>query len=252
MHVAVLRGDEHTDLGPAPTLPCGLRCAVGLTRGRHPKPYTHLDPNEDFAACAEGDAGALLAVADGHNGIEAADTAIRHVLTALGSPALRPGRPAEELISLLSDAGQAAWEATRAHPYPRRGSRTALGVVLAEGARAQWAVVGDVAVIAGGPEGVSVLNTLNEVFLGGPTEPHHVADISDIGTVLLQSGEWLVLASDGLLNFAPLRQVGDVLAAGSDPEHVAAALLALACDNGAGDNVAVAVLAPAVALPHQA
>lgn len=244
MRWVLLHGTDHSDLGADATSPCGPRCAVGLTRGRQPKPYAHLDPNEDIAAARELPGGVALVVADGHNGIEAAHAASTHVLAALDEQPTSLKRTAAELVALLTAAGQAAWEATRTHPYPRRGSRTALGIVLADGPRVQWAVIGDVAVITGGTGAPRVLNTLDEVFLGGPSEERHIAELSDIGTVALQPGEWLVLASDGLLNFAPLAAVDALLSSGGQPEEVAGGLLRLAGDHGAGDNVAVAVLAP--------
>ena len=80
MRSAVLRGREHTDVGAISTVAEGT-VAIGLSRGGAPKTYAHTDPNEDAAAFAAGQEGALLAVADGHSGFEAAEVVIEHLVS---------------------------------------------------------------------------------------------------------------------------------------------------------------------------
>jgi len=83
MRSALLRGREHTKLGAVAAVAEG-GCAIALSRGGFAKGYHHRDPNEDAAAFALGERGALLAVADGHGGCEAAELAVARVLEAFG------------------------------------------------------------------------------------------------------------------------------------------------------------------------
>src|SRR5262245_30791300 len=78
MSSGVLLGREHTKLGAVAALAQG-RCAIALSRGGFAKTYPHRDANEDAAAFALGPAGALVAVADGHGGHQAAELAIARV-----------------------------------------------------------------------------------------------------------------------------------------------------------------------------
>lgn len=243
MRTAVLHGAQHTQLGSLATAPCGQWCAVGNTRGRHPKRYGHVDPNEDIAAVAGDDHTSLLVVADAHNGIDAADAVVNWTMRNLGDPLPAPEISDAHFVATVTEAGQAAWNATRAQRYPRRGSRTALGIVLVTSHRVQWATVGDVAVITGGSTPAAVRNAVQEIFLGGPLEEDHVKKVIDIGSAPLQPGDWVVVASDGLLNFSSVERVDLALAGHGRPEEMARRLLELACDGGAGDNVAVALWA---------
>ncbi len=79
MKSAVLRGREHDHLGAVDVVAEGP-VAIANSRGGAPKSYLHTDPNEDTAGFFRGTGGALLVVADGHSGFEAAEVAVEHLL----------------------------------------------------------------------------------------------------------------------------------------------------------------------------
>src|SRR5690606_23509344 len=62
----LLLGKDHTELGDVAVDSLGPMAAA-LTRGRHPKAYPYLDPNEDALVLASDGDLHLMAVADGHN-----------------------------------------------------------------------------------------------------------------------------------------------------------------------------------------
>ncbi len=99
---AALWGDEHTELGEMAVAPLRPSAAVALSRGKFPKGYPHLDPNEDAVLAATDGVTWLLAVADGHNGFDAARAAVAALQTgaaailkaAAGDPeSAAPGGP---------------------------------------------------------------------------------------------------------------------------------------------------------------
>ena len=97
MRSALLRGRDHTRLGITAAVAEG-RAAIALSRGGAPKSYRYRDPNEDAALFVEGEGGILLAVADGHGGCDAAETAVEQLRarfapgwTGLAAPGLREG-----------------------------------------------------------------------------------------------------------------------------------------------------------------
>ena len=95
MRSALLRGRDYTRLGVTAAVAEG-RAAIALSRGGASKSYRYRDPNEDAALFVEGEGGILLAVADGHGGCDAAETAVEKLLasfapewTRLTAPGLR-------------------------------------------------------------------------------------------------------------------------------------------------------------------
>jgi hypothetical protein len=100
---AVLLGADHPSLGSVAVTGAAGQAVVALTAGMHPKPYPHLDPNEDAILAAVGDRCRLLAVADGHNGFDAAAGAIRGLrgaLDTLAAAAAEPSGAVEELAAV--------------------------------------------------------------------------------------------------------------------------------------------------------
>jgi hypothetical protein len=73
----MLRGADHPDLGEREVLALDAEHAIGISAGRLPKSYWHLDPNEDAALLSVSPTWALLAVADGHHGADASHAATR-------------------------------------------------------------------------------------------------------------------------------------------------------------------------------
>ena len=72
---AILRGSESHIIGGVSAV-SEASAAIALSQGGFKKRYSHTDPNEDAAAFALGEAGVLLAVADGHNGCDAAEATL--------------------------------------------------------------------------------------------------------------------------------------------------------------------------------
>jgi len=92
--IAVLRGSESEIIG-AVSVVSEASAAISLSQGGFKKRYPHTDPNEDAAAFALGEAGVLLAVADGHNGRDAADLAIDELMLRAGALLTRDENTAE-------------------------------------------------------------------------------------------------------------------------------------------------------------
>jgi serine/threonine protein phosphatase PrpC len=82
VRAAALRGRDHGELGAIET--CSEDgVALALSIGGAKKRYSHTDPNEDAALFTLGAGGTLLAVADGHGGIDASEAATACVLEKL-------------------------------------------------------------------------------------------------------------------------------------------------------------------------
>jgi hypothetical protein len=79
VNAALLRGREHPEIGALAEVACDDTGAA-ISRGGAPKPYPHVDPNEDAALVARGTRGLLVAVADGHWGYRAAESVLEHLL----------------------------------------------------------------------------------------------------------------------------------------------------------------------------
>lgn len=145
MREARLFGRDHTRYGFTAAVAEG-RLAAALSAGGAPKTYDHTDPNEDAVGFAWGPDGALLVVADGHNGATASECIVSHLLDG-------PARSWVHGASLPDWRGSALdvlWEAHMAvrrasEESARPGSRTtvALALVRAAEARVRVAALGD-------------------------------------------------------------------------------------------------------------
>ena len=242
-----LWGPDHQELNVTVTRRAGERVAVGITRGRFMKSYSYVDANEDVAAAVEGRRATLLVCADGHNGSTASRRAVEEVLAALGDdpPVSLDDRGWTDLFERANAAVLAATGPGSPHP----ASRTVLVVALVSAGRVSWGALGDGALLVGSPGRARQLNREAMRFVGYPMSRRALEDLLQRGSSEVGPGEWVVAVSDGLSEFIrpqrPARVLPPVLAASEgDPERLARDLIALACDHGAGDNVAVAVVAP--------
>ena len=224
-----LLGRDFPDLGPVGIVANTHGGALALSRGRYPKPYDHVDPNEDAALLVHRDAGTLLAVTDGYNGAAASELAIERVREATGTLLVQdPQRFESAFIDLATGVTQ---ELESLHP-----SRTCIVLIATLGETCHVASLGDSAAFrAGDPE---ALIPPNEFVLG----ELHPGWRPEIFARHLQrsAGERVAVVTDGVTNFtqAPegiARCLGD---AGSDLE-AARQIACTALDGGAGDNVAV-------------
>ena len=73
---ALLLGEDHTELEEVAITEVTPNLAIGISRGRFPKGYPHVDPNEDAVYAATDGTTTVLVVADGHQGFDAARAAI--------------------------------------------------------------------------------------------------------------------------------------------------------------------------------
>jgi serine/threonine protein phosphatase PrpC len=244
---ATLWGTDFEELGEIGSATAGARAAIAITRGRHPKAYRYEDPNEDAVAAVAGARATLLVCADGHNGATSSHVAVRAVLEALGDD------PPEALsddawLDLFATANDAVLAAKDGGPHP--ASETVLVAALAAPDRLGFAAIGDAALVVCRPGDARGRQLNREAlrFLGRPLGRRSLKSAVKRGTVALDPGDWVVVASDGLSEFiAPLRPA-DVIpralaAAPADPEAAAVAVVEAACAAGAGDNVAVGLLA---------
>lgn len=205
MRVVLLRGSEHSRLEEL-AVDAAEHAGVALSRGGHKKVYAHTDPNEDAALLVQGEGGILLAVADGHQGAEAAEVALERVRahagawTAFAAPGLRWPQSA---VAALTDAN----EAILAHPDRgrKRQPRTtlALALVRPDEGRIRWASVGDSHVYHATADGVLDLAGADEpgapgYFLGyGEETPESLQEKCRTGEEPLAGTRALVVVTDG-------------------------------------------------------
>jgi hypothetical protein len=241
-----LTGPDSPGLGEL--LVTGARvAAIAISAGLHPKRQPSLDDNEDAVAVALGPDSLLLVAADAHDGADAAIAIVDEVLTRAGSPP-----PAEvdaaDWTAWMAAAGEAAWRSTRARGYPRRASRAAVAAALVTPSALSWASIGDVAVSVVSSRRHELLNPLEPIYLGGPLEIAHLRPLLHSGTRQRRAGEWLVVSTDGLLDFVP--DFREILASARDACDAAEALVRSAWAGGAGDHLGVAVAAPPAENSH--
>lgn len=261
---AVLRGSESQIIG-AVSVVSEASAAISLSQGGFKKLYSHTDPNEDAAAFALGEAGVLLAVADGHNGCNAAESAIDELMLRAGALLTRAGNTTDEWWrkKFLETIGaiQTAL-VSRVAQGVRGHSRTtlALALVLPREGMLAFASVGDSHIFRVCPNEVVDLGTHSEglrCFLGNPADDlGALARSSVVGVESLANTSAIVLATDGISEYGigvdvPEFTVSEC-AAGADrfpPElrplelarNVAEAALAAHQRHRAGDNIATAV-----------
>lgn len=247
----MLWGTDHEDLGEIAVAPAGPRAAIANTRGRHPKAYRYLDPNEDTVAAVAGERATLIVCADGHNGALAPNLAVRETLAAFGDEP--PPRLADDewvdLFQRVNDAVIAGKGIGSEQP----ASNTVLIVALVSPGGLSWGAIGDGALVVcrPGAQRGRQLNREAMRFVGQPMNRRGMRNAVGRGTVDLAPEDWVVAVTDGLSEFvAPLRPADVIprVLASLDPltaETGARALVDTACSAGAGDNVAAAVVGPA-------
>jgi serine/threonine protein phosphatase PrpC len=251
---AELWGTDHLDLESVASATAGPRVALAITRGRYPKSYRYVDPNEDAVAAVTGASGTtLLVCADGHNGATASHVAVREILSAFGDDP-PPSLSEDEWLELFGRVNGAVI-ATKGLGSVHPSSNTVLLAALVAGGEVSWAALGDGALVLARPGAMRgrQLNKEAMRFVGHPMNRRQLKGTVQRGRARVEPGEWVVLVTDGLSEFvAPLRPadvVPRVLALAArdgdgGAEAAALALIDTACNAGAGDNVAAAVLAP--------
>lgn len=259
MSAVLLRGREHVALGAIGEAE-DEAVAAAITRGGAPKPYDHVDPNEDAALALAGVRGSLVAVADGHWGHLGAERALETLLAAAEEWVSGPSRSAETWYQLALGTLVAANDAVLAEQRDRARARTTLSFALARPGDdlLVHAALGDShlfvvdAIVA-----AEIPRPRKSVFLGaGALRASAAQTHAEIGVQALDRPLAVVAATDGLSERAigvadPAGAVHAAVAVAQreSPAHRAAtaargvveAALAAHRANGAGDNVAVAV-----------
>ena len=201
--VTSLWGRDHVKLGEIAIESPRLDVAIGITKGKYDKPYSHIDPNEDVVAAIAAGPSTLLICADGHNGLESSHVAVRYMLDALNDEP--PSDLSEEaLVDLFHGAGEAVLRTTEDPSCRNTESRTTLSLALISNHRLVWASMGDSAVIVASTEGGKTFGSPEHHYLGWPMTVAEVEERLPCGTHDLMPGEWVILATDGFTNFAGL------------------------------------------------
>lgn len=256
--MTTLWGDEHTGLGEVHVERVADRVALAITRGRHPKRYSYVDPNEDAVSAVVGERATLLVAADGHEGFASTRAAVEASLARLagdGDPDPETGEDA--LADAVYAAGEAVQAATRELAGRPRESRTTLIVAIlderptADGARTlRYASMGDSALLILGGGRPREFGHRVHHFVGFPLTRDRAAQVIRRGTDRLAPGEWVVAITDGFTEFVDLAEPAAAAEAvlatldAPDAASLARALIARADAAGAGDATSVVVVAP--------
>jgi serine/threonine protein phosphatase PrpC len=204
--IAILRGSESQIIGGVSVVSEGS-AAISLSQGGFKKRYSHTDPNEDAAAFALGEAGVLLAVADGHNGCDAAEATLDDLMRRAGTLLTRNGNTADEwwAKAALETIGAIQTSlVSRVAQGVRGHSRTtlALALVLPGEDRLAFASVGDSHIFRVCPNEVVDLGSHSEgrrCFLGNPADDlAALARNSVVGIEPIANTRAVVLATDGI------------------------------------------------------
>ncbi|HTO70386.1 MAG TPA: protein phosphatase 2C domain-containing protein [Myxococcota bacterium] len=235
MRAIALLGRDWTELGPLALAELPDGGALALSRGARPKSYAHTDPNEDAALLVRTPLGALLAVADGFNGVAASELAIERTRERAEALIAASGEPFRAVLARIAAEVRAGLPA-------RSRSRSCLVVAALRGESCELASLGDSnAFVAGDPNPLARQNAL---LLGsGEPLPSSRPELFH-WRVPRAAGERLAVVSDGVTNFIDdLTRIPRILAESASDVDAARAIAELAFAGGAGDNVAVAVLA---------
>lgn len=170
--------------------------------------------------------------------------AVEAVLAALGGDPPAADLKPQELTDLFGEINQAILAAVAGSRPPRGDSATTLLVALVATGRVQWASAGDSIACVAAPGDTRLLSTPTRRYLGYPLGS--ASTMISQGSAAIPPGSWVVLATDGYSDWAP---VGDDLAratalwtAGApDAGTVVDRLMDKARVGGAGDNVGIAV-----------
>jgi serine/threonine protein phosphatase PrpC len=233
-----LWGADHPDLGATAVEALDARTAIGLSAGRLPKSYWHLDPNEDAVlAMADGER-RLLAVADGHNGADASHAALEAISAAAAGGL--DGKAAAVLDGMAEAAAAGVRDRLAGGSTEREDSRTALTIAVIADGRVVAATWGDTTAVAIRRGRRTSLRPIADhgAFLGPRWSPPAIS-AEKVG-----SGDAVVLCSDGVRDYLGSRwreQIVESVTRREGARGVAEDLIERAALGGAGDHCAAAV-----------
>jgi len=236
---AVLLGSDHTELGEIAVAGLPPAGAIAISRGKFRKGYPYLDPNEDAVLIATDDTSWLLAVADGHDGFDAARAAIG-ALDANAAETLAERDQEAAIRDAVIAAHAAVVAAVTDAEDARADSATTLAVALVAGDRLTVGSFGDSMVAVARDDRLRPINRPSP-FL----DAHADAAATQISRATLAPGDVVLVATDGLIDFlgpGGPKSLARALATSNDPGEIARRGVEHAFAGGAGDNVAVAVL----------
>lgn len=220
---AVLFGRDHTELGKLAVVEITSRLAIGISRGRFPKGYAHVDPNEDAVFASTDGETTVLAVADGHNGVSASHRAIEAIAGEMHGAVAASEAVLESLL-----------KATTEYPAVDGGSRSALSVCIASPEVMIAATFGDTGIVIQEKKRIRTFIGDRE-FLGSPeAQPIRIEE-------RLRGSVAVIAASDGFFNFVSLGRKTTVPLPAETAVMHAERLIESAFGGGAGDHIAVAV-----------
>jgi serine/threonine protein phosphatase PrpC len=225
-----LVGRDYPALGPVALATHPKGGALGISRGRLPKPYAHVEPNEDAALLVHTDGGVLLAVTDGFNGADASILVLEAVRDSADALVVADPRMFEKETGALME---------RIVPRVRAlaPADTTLVTMAVYGESVHVASFGDsIAFSASHPE---PLVPPDDFWLARNAhgrlglEPH-------LAHFCRKGNERIAVVSDGIANYVPdPGQIPGWLARAADDRAAARMLLEEALNGGAGDNVAL-------------
>ena len=233
-HSALLLGEDHTELGEVAIREVTPNLVIGISRGRFPKGYAHVDPNEDAVFAASDGATTILAVADGHHGFDASRAAVTAIAQTAPTATIEP---AETIARILAEAAIRAVAATvPLLAAPRNTSRTSLTICVIADETAAAVTIGDTACYRAARRRATRIGTDSE-FLSPKTK---LASIQT-ETTQVQRNAAIVVTTDGLIDFAvdPETLIRSTAKLGAS--DAAERLVEAAFAGGAGDNIAVAL-----------
>ena len=246
----VLRGRDHPQLGAKAVARVGSSLALAMSAGARAKALPLVDPNEDVGAVVRGSRADLLVVADGHFGREASELAVDHVLEAIGDDPPPTDLSDDELVTVFFDAGLNVQREISRPGCPHPDSRTTLALALVADDAVQWAALGDSCVVlATSDAGAARLDVPRSAYLGYDFAFADVAAALTRGRAAWNSGDCLVLATDGLVDAVGVDGLDIAtivcreLGSGADAARTAERLLQLALARHADDAVTIAVAA---------
>jgi serine/threonine protein phosphatase PrpC len=228
----------------------GTRVAVALDRGRHPKAVRSRHPNEDVVAATYVGSVPALVVADGHYGSEAAMLAVAGVLDwAAGTPG--PDTSLAGLAALVTDLEAAVARELGLPTCGNADSATTLVVAVVDEHELRWVSIGDSSLFVVTQGSAARVNAVEPHYLGRHHGRRGAIHHAQRASLPLRGDEVVVAVSDGVTDHIarPEDAIAGAVTTAATPGAAASLIIDLAGDAGAGDNVAVALAAPARPAP---
>ena len=231
-HAVALLGRDYPTLGPLGAIQLPGGGALALSRGEQPKPYRHVDPNEDAALIVRDRRGVLLAVADGHNGVEASERSIEAVREQASYLLVADSELFQERVT---DCVHTLCEGLGAVG----ASRSCLLIVSLVDAHCCWSCLGDSSLFRGSVS--EPVSFENRRVIGPELRLDDSLAEEAFGHFVRFRGERVALVTDGVTNFVKSDTVPTLIAGDLDDGECAREIGRSAMRMGAGDNLAVAI-----------